>query len=116
MRDACDVGRDGCSAADIVRAARQYGLEATGWKQEPEDLPGLSLPAILFWEFRHFVVLEGVGKGQYFLNDPGRGRYSVDEVGFDRRLHRRGPGVEAGVNRSAAPRRRRGCCAGCGPG
>ena len=84
MRDACDVGRDGCSAADIVRAARQYGLEATGWKQEPEDLPGLSLPAILFWEFRHFVVLEGIGKGQYFLNDPRRGRYSVDEVGFDR--------------------------------
>ena len=84
MRDACDVSRDGCSAADIVRAARQYGLEATGWKQEPEDLPGLTLPAILFWEFRHFVVLEGVGKGRYFLNDPGRGRHAVDEDGFDR--------------------------------
>ena len=84
MRDACDVGRDGCSSADIVRAARQYGLEATGWKQEPEELAGLSLPAILFWEFRHFVVLEGIGKGKYFLNDPSRGRRWVDEKGFDR--------------------------------
>ena len=84
MRDACDVGRDGCSAADIVRAARQYGLEATGWKQEPEDLPGLPLPAILFWEFRHFVVLEGIGKGKYFLNDPSRGRRWVEEKGFGR--------------------------------
>ncbi len=84
MREACDVSRDGCSAADIVRAARQYGLEATGWKQEPEDLRGLSLPAILFWEFRHFVVLEGVGKGRYFLNDPGRGRRAVDDDGLDR--------------------------------
>ena len=84
MRDACDVGRDGCSAADIVRAARKYGLEATGWKQEPEDLSGLSLPAVLFWEFSHFVVLEGIGKGQYFLNDPGRGRRAIDEDGFDR--------------------------------
>ena len=84
MRDACDVGRDGCSAADIVRAARQYGLEATGWKQEPEDLAGLPLPAILFWEFRHFVVLEDIRKGRYFLNDPSRGRRWVDEKGFDR--------------------------------
>ena len=84
MRDACDVGRDGCSAADIVRAARQYGLQATGWRQDLEDLPGLSLPAILFWEFRHFVVLEGIAKRGYHLNDPSRGRRVVDRDGFDR--------------------------------
>ena len=84
MRAACDVGRDGCSAADIARAARQYGLEAVGWKREIDDLPKLALPAILFWEFRHFVVLEGIGKGRYFLNDPGRGRRTIDEDGFDR--------------------------------
>ena len=84
VREACDVGRDGCSAADIVRAARQYGLEATGWRQDLHDLPGLSLPAILFWEFRHFVVLEGIGRKGYFLNDPSRGRRVVDRDGFDR--------------------------------
>ena len=84
MREACGVGRDGCSAADLVRAAREHGLEATGWKQDLEDLPNLPLPAILFWEFQHFVVLEGVGKGRYFLNDPGRGRRVVDEDAFDR--------------------------------
>ena len=84
MRAACDVGRDGCSAADIVRAARQYGLQATGWRQDLEDLPGLSLPAILFWEFRHFVVLERIGRRGYHLNDPSRGRCVVDRDGFDR--------------------------------
>ena len=84
MREACAVSRDGCSAADVARAARQYGLETTGWKQEIGDLPGLSLPAILCWEFRHFVVLEGIGRGQYFINDPGRGRRAIDEYGFDR--------------------------------
>ena len=84
MREACDVGRDGCSAADIVRAARQYRLEATGWRQDLEDLPGLALPAILFWEFRHFVVLEGIGKRGYYLNDPSRGRRLVDKDSFDR--------------------------------
>ena len=84
MREACDVGRDGCSAADIVRAARQYRLEATGWRQDLEDLPGLALPAILFWEFRHFVVLEGIGKRGYHVNDPSRGRRLVDTDSFDR--------------------------------
>ena len=84
MREACAVSRDGCSAADIARAARQYGLETTGWRQEIEDLPGLSLPAILFWEFRHFVVLEGIGKGRYLVNDPDRGRRVIDEDDFDR--------------------------------
>ena len=84
MREACDVGRDGCSAADIVRAARQYRLEATGWRQDLEDLPGLALPAILFWEFRHFVILEGIGKRGYFINDPSRGRRLVDKDSFDR--------------------------------
>ena len=84
MREACAVSRDGCSAADVARAARRYGLETTGWRQEIGDLPGLSLPAILFWEFRHFVVLEGIGKGRYFINDPGRGRRVIGEDGFDR--------------------------------
>ena len=84
MRDACGAGRDGCTAADIARAARRYGLEATGWKQSLEDLAGLPLPAILFWEFRHFVVLEGIGQGRYFVNDPARGRCVVDEDTFDR--------------------------------
>ena len=84
VREACDVGRDGCSAADIVRAARQFRLDATGWRQDLQDLPGLSLPAILFWEFRHFVVLEGIGRKGYFLNDPSRGRRVVDRDGFDR--------------------------------
>ena len=66
------------------RAAREHGLEATGWRQDLDDLPNLPLPAILFWEFQHFVVLEGIGKGRYFLNDPRRGRRVVDEDAFDR--------------------------------
>ena len=83
MREACSVSRDGCSAADVAHAAREYGLEATGWRQEIGDLPGLALPAILFWEFRHFVILEGIGRGRYFINDPGRGRRVINEDAFD---------------------------------
>ena len=84
LREACGVGRDGSSAADIMRAARAYGLETTGWRREPRQLRRMPLPIILFWEFKHFVVLEGFGDGRYHLNDPASGHRTVDEETFDR--------------------------------
>ena len=76
------AGRDGCSTADIARAAKRYGLEAADWRRDLRHLPKVALPAILFWEFNHFVVLEGLGKGRYCLNDPANGRRVVNEEAF----------------------------------
>ena len=84
LRVACSVGRDGSSAADIVNAGKKYGLAITGWRKELHEIGDLELPAILFWEFNHFVVLEGVGPGRFHLNDPANGRRTVGEEGFDR--------------------------------
>ncbi len=77
LRDDCSVGRDGASAAGIVRAGRKHGLTIRGWRKDIESLDDLALPAILFWEFNHFLVLEGVSDGRYHLNDPANGRRSV---------------------------------------
>lgn len=82
LREACRVGRDGSSAADIVAAAKRYGLRATGWSKSLDELRDVALPAILFWEFNHFLVLEGFGKGKYYLNDPALGRRVVSEQTF----------------------------------
>ena len=84
LREACSVGRDGCNAADIFRAARRYGLEAQGWRKQPRELRGMSLPLILFWEFNHFVVLEGFRKGRFLINDPANGYRTIGEEEFDR--------------------------------
>ena len=84
LREACGVGRDGCSGADLLRAARTFGLDARGWKQSLERIHEVGLPAILYWEFNHFVILEGTAPGRYYLNDPARGRRVVDEDEFDR--------------------------------
>lgn len=62
LRVACGVSRDGSKAKNVVQAARRYGLVAEGWRTEPDKLAGKQLPAILFWEFNHFVVLEGIGR------------------------------------------------------
>ena len=73
VRADCGVSRDGSSAKSILRAARNYGLEAKGFRMEPEALEGTQ-PAIIHWNFEHFVVFRGFDKkGNACLNDPGSG-------------------------------------------
>ena len=84
LREDCGVGRDGSSAADIAAAGRRYGLRISGWRKQIDELRSLPLPVILFWEFNHFLVLEGFGRGCYYLNDPANGRRTVSEETFDR--------------------------------
>lgn len=82
LREACHVSRDGCNAADIRRAAERYGLEAKGWRKEVHQLAAMTMPLILFWSFNHFVVLEGVQRGRFLINDPASGRRAVSESEF----------------------------------
>ena len=77
LRIQCGVSRDGSTAKNVLAAARKYGLRALGWKKELDALWDLKGPAILFWNFNHFVVLEGVGAKGCWINDPATGRRRV---------------------------------------
>ena len=112
LRRACGVSRDACSAADVVDAAREYGLRLTGRRMEPRRIerPDMPLPAILFWELDHFVVLEGASRSTASQPSPPPNIYEVDavsllvEVGKARGVR----GVEA--DRHDLLRRRPGQC------
>ncbi|MFI7007814.1 NHLP family bacteriocin export ABC transporter peptidase/permease/ATPase subunit [Streptomyces sp. NPDC050145] len=87
LRIACGVSRDGSRASNLLKAARSYGLTAKGMQMEPAALADVRGPAILFWEFNHYVVYDGtgrrLGRRGVHINDPDKGRRFVPTEDFD---------------------------------
>ncbi len=83
LRVRCGVSRDGANAANILRAAREYGLVARGFRSIRSRLFDLPFPMILFWEFNHFVVLEGIKGDRAYINDPSEGPRRISLEEFD---------------------------------
>ena len=81
MRKRCAVSRDGSTAAGLARAARHYGVKCAGRSVNAQHLMSMPLPQVLFWQWNHFLILEGFDANWVFLNDPavGRRKLSLEE-------------------------------------
>lgn len=85
VRSDCGVSRDGSNAANVVKAAKNYGLEASAYRMEPEDLENSGMfPCIVHWEFNHFIVVNGFTRKGVSVNDPGRGPIVMTRDQFDK--------------------------------
>ncbi len=87
VRRDCGVSRDGSNALNVMRAARNYGLNANGYRYEPDYLrDNGTFPCIAHWEFNHFVVVNGFKNGKVYLNDPAKGTVTVSMEEFDEKF------------------------------
>jgi ABC-type bacteriocin/lantibiotic exporter with double-glycine peptidase domain len=106
VRQRCQVGRDGLSALDLVKAARSYGLRVRAVSLQEDDLSLISVPAIVHWEFNHFLIVERVSAAWVQVVDPalGRRRLTTKEFfnGFTGITLMLEPGVQ--FERAASPR------------
>ncbi|MDA9271935.1 cysteine peptidase family C39 domain-containing protein [bacterium] len=83
LRLQCGVSRDGVSTHNLIKAAGHYGLKADLNHQVPKKTITQAFPCILFWDKRHFVVLEGFKGDKVYINDPKKGRYVMMRSVFD---------------------------------
>lgn len=84
LRESMGAFRDGTSASAITRVAEQYGLRAEGFSTGLDDLRHLPTPAILHWNFKHYVVLEKWTRAGARIVDPAHGRRRVSRAELDR--------------------------------
>ena len=82
VREECGVSRDGASALDILNAAQRYGFDTEAVRASADDLDIVTLPAILHWNRKHFVVLESINEKSASILDPLVGPMTMprDEV------------------------------------
>ncbi len=84
LRDECGISRDGAKAGNLLRAARKYGLVGDGYRVEPAALGRFFAPLIIFWDYNHYVVLEGLTATRAYINDPANGPVSMGIREFDK--------------------------------
>ena len=77
LRQECGVTRDGSNADNILKAARRQGCVAKAFAGRSSALRKKAFPLIIFWEFNHFLVMEGFQGDTVYLNDPAMGRRTV---------------------------------------
>ena len=85
LRQQCGVSRSGTSINTLAQVANQYGMKATiATRETYQDLMERPFPLILFWEKKHFVVLEGFKGENVYINNPSVGRYKISKEVFQR--------------------------------
>jgi ABC-type bacteriocin/lantibiotic exporter with double-glycine peptidase domain len=82
-RAKCDPGRDGVSALTILTAAREFGLRTRALSLAAGDCAAVPMPCIVYWQDKHFIVLEKWSRERVTVVDPAWGRRQLSKSDFE---------------------------------
>lgn len=84
IREEIGNGRDGNSLMEILHIAKHLNFDARWVKCKPTALTSISLPAILYWDNKHYVVIEKIKNDKYYILDPSDRRKSLSQSEFNK--------------------------------
>ena len=83
LRSRFGISLKGLGLTHLLSMAEKSGLNSRAVRCEPSELKDLKLPAVLHWDFNHYVVLVKVRGRHCWLHDPalGKRKLSLGECG-----------------------------------
>ena len=82
LRDSSETTREGSNLLFLSDAAEKIGFRTLGAKLNLQQMEEVPLPAVLFWNQNHYVVLYKIKKGIYYISDPAIGLIKYDKQDF----------------------------------
>ena len=98
------LSQRGMTLHRLSACASELGFDCRAVRVELEELPHLRTPAILHWEFDHFVVLKAVRHGRATIMDPATGMRRVSLADVSRRFT--GVALELSPTPAFAPKKK----------
>ncbi|WP_339319388.1 peptidase domain-containing ABC transporter [Paenibacillus sp. FSL R10-2734] len=77
LREFLDVGRDGLKISQLNQLLNNLGFNTHVYHSDVKGLQQVHVPAILFWNEDHFVVLEKINGSKVYIVDPSFGRKCI---------------------------------------
>lgn len=84
LQSISDLNRLGMSIKDITSCFKKIGMDSAAVQIRFEHVENMPLPAILFWQQRHFVVLYKFNQKnkKFYVADPAQGKLIYSEKDF----------------------------------
>ena len=82
LRDLCGITKEGVSLANLATGAESIGLHTLSIRCTVDDVvEKVPLPAIVFWNESHFIVVYDADRHHVYVSDPAKGhiRYTHEE-------------------------------------
>ena len=83
LRKECGVSRDGSNLRSMYLVARKYKLRPRAFNCSAEILRDTgSFPCVVFWNYNHFIVVDGFRGDNVYVNDPAGGEITMSFSDF----------------------------------